>query len=75
MFSLVSLLTRSEPKGEIKMPENKDQPPILRVEMPDGSAYYPRFKKDTNGNWYLLDAEYWQKMIALQDSRRKTKKG
>lgn len=56
------------------MAESKDQPPILRVEMSDGSAYYPRFTKNTNGEWELPDVEYWQKMIALQDSRRKAKK-
>jgi len=56
------------------MPEDKDMPPTLRVEMPDGTAYYPKFLKDTEGNWYLPDKEYWQKMIALQDSRRQSKK-
>lgn len=57
------------------MPENKkDMPPILRIEGEDGIVWYPRFHKNEKGEWYLPDKEYWQKMIAIQDSKRQSKK-
>jgi len=53
--------------------EKDDLQPIVRVEMPDGTAYYPQFERNTKGEWELPDKAYWQKMIALQDSRRQSK--
>jgi hypothetical protein len=42
-----------------------DMQPILRVEIPDGSAYYPKFEKNTDGEWELKDKSF-QKMIDRQ---------
>ena len=56
------------------MPEDKDMPPTLRVEMPDGVVFYPKFVKNTQGESIMKDAEFWRPYIALQDSRRQSKK-
>jgi len=56
------------------MPEDKEQQPVLRVEMPDGSVYYPKYEKNTQGNWKVKDEEFWQKALRLQDSKRQSKK-
>jgi hypothetical protein len=42
-----------------------DMQPMVRVEMSDGSAYYPRFIKNTKGEWELKDKSY-QKTIDRQ---------
>ena len=47
-----------ETKEKIKMPENKDQQPIVRIDAGNGRAYYPRFIKNTKGEWELNDKSF-----------------
>ncbi len=56
------------------MPEDKDMPPILRIEGEDGIVWYPRFHENEKGEWTLPDKEYWATKIALQDSKRQSQK-
>ena len=41
------------------MPENKKElPPITRVEGENGAVYYPRYHKNTQGEWELNDKSF-----------------
>ena len=34
--------------------------------MPDGTVMYPRFTKNTQGEWELKNAAFWSSLIELQ---------
>ena len=54
-----------------------DMQPLVRVEMSDGTAYYPRFEKNTKGEWEPVDPSF-QEMNRRQfdpEKRAKTEKG
>lgn len=38
--------------------ENHNPQPTLRLETPDGIAWYPRFVKNTQGEWELKDKSF-----------------
>jgi hypothetical protein len=42
--------------------EENDYPPIIRVDLGNGRAIYPQFKKNTEGKWELKDKSF-QKML------------
>jgi len=54
-----------------------DMQPMVRVEMSDGSAYYPRFEKNTKGEWTPVDPSFQEMNRRRFDSekRAKTEKG
>lgn len=37
------------------MPEDKEMQPMVRIDVGNGRAYYPRFHKNTQGEWELND--------------------
>ena len=51
------------------MPENKESQPLLRVPMPDKTVMYPRFIKNTLGEWELKNPDYWAAMLQTPTSR------
>ena len=55
------------------MPEDKDMPPILRIDAGNGRAYYPRYHKNTKGDWELNDKSF-QKMFRSHSVLEKTDK-
>jgi hypothetical protein len=65
----------SQEKAEQLKKDSLNQQPLLRIEAPDGTIWYPRFVKDENGNWKLQDAEHWHQLIDLQESRRQSEQG
>jgi hypothetical protein len=38
--------------------DKNDPPPTLRVESKSGAAYYPRYHKNTEGEWELNDKSF-----------------
>lgn len=42
--------------------DKDDLPPILRIDAGNGRAYYPRFHKNTDGEWELNDKSF-RKML------------
>jgi len=60
-----------EIKG-VKMPE-KDLPPMIRVDLGNGRAIYPIFRKNTKGEWELKDKSF-QKLITSQYGSKKPAK-
>lgn len=44
------------------MPEDKEMQPMVRIDVGNGRAYYPRFHKNTRGEWELND-KLCQKMF------------
>ena len=42
--------------------DKNDLPPILRIDAGNGMAYYPRFVKNTEGEWELNDKSF-RKML------------
>ena len=55
---------------KIKMPENKDMSPIVRIDLGNGRAIYPQFVKNTKGKWELKDKSF-QKLIMSQYGSKK----
>ena len=47
-----------------------DRPPVVRVQAKNGIAYYPKFKKGTNGEWELLDKSFSQMPVAQPTSEK-----
>ena len=57
---------------ENKDPQDKNQPPVIRLKSPSGIIYYPRFVKDESGNWTLPDKEHWNRLLDLQDLKQQS---
>ncbi|MFZ2398293.1 MAG: hypothetical protein WAW31_06465 [Smithella sp.] len=59
------------------MDNKNDLPPTLRIDAGNGRAYYPRFHKNTKGEWELNDKSF-RKMLrphsVLEKPAKKTDK-
>jgi hypothetical protein len=52
-----------------------DMQPLVRVEMSDGTAYYPRFEKNTEGEWTPVDPSFQEMNRRRYDSEKPVGKG
>ena len=51
-----------------------DMQPMVRVEMGNGLAYHPQFKKNTKGEWEPIDPSFQEINRHRYDSEKRVKK-
>lgn len=50
-----------------------DKPPILRIKTKSGAVYYPRFHKNTQGEWELNDKSFREIFMHQSPSEKPAK--